>query len=70
LLGYSGSCEIYKEIGFELVQLIQLVQVEVLIVAYLLKAGTVEAEQQPLLGNGPYTLSREMRHVRYDVTQQ
>jgi hypothetical protein len=40
------------------------------IVAYLLKPRTVEAEKQPLLGNGPYTRSKEMRHVRYDVTQQ
>jgi hypothetical protein len=28
------------------------------IVAYLLKARTVEAEKQPFLGNGPYTRSR------------
>jgi hypothetical protein len=27
-------------------------------VAYLLKVRTVEAEKQPLLGNGPYTRSR------------
>jgi hypothetical protein len=40
------------------------------IVAYLLKAKTVEAEKQPLLGYGPYTRSRGTRHVRCDVTQQ
>jgi hypothetical protein len=40
------------------------------IVAYLLKARTVEAEKQPLLGNGPYTRSRGTRHVCCDVTQQ
>jgi hypothetical protein len=40
------------------------------IVAYLLKAGTVEAEKQPLLDYGPYTHSRGICHVRYDVTQQ
>jgi hypothetical protein len=33
------------------------------IVVYLLKARTVEAEKQPLLGNGPYTRSRGTRHV-------
>jgi hypothetical protein len=40
------------------------------IVAYLLKARTVEAEKQPLLGNNSYKRSRGKRHVRYDVTQQ
>jgi hypothetical protein len=40
------------------------------IVAYLPKARTVEVDKQPLLGDGPYTRSREMRHVRCDVTQQ
>jgi hypothetical protein len=40
------------------------------IVAYLLKARTVEAERQPLLGNDPYTRSRGKLHVRCDVTQQ
>jgi hypothetical protein len=39
-------------------------------VAYLLKARTVEAEQQALLGNGPYTRSKGTRQVRCDVTQQ
>jgi hypothetical protein len=39
-------------------------------VAYLLKVGTMEAENQPLLGNCPYTHSRGTRHVRCDVTQQ
>jgi hypothetical protein len=39
------------------------------IVAYLLKASTVEAEKQPLLGNGPCIRSREMRHIRCDITQ-
>jgi hypothetical protein len=37
-------------------------------VAYLLKARTVEAEKQPLTGNGPYTRSKGTRHVRCDVT--
>jgi hypothetical protein len=40
------------------------------IAAYLLKARTAEVEKQPLLGNGPYTRSRGMRHVRCDVMQQ
>jgi hypothetical protein len=39
-------------------------------VTYLLKTRTVEAEKQPLLGNGPYTCSRGMRHIRCDITQQ
>jgi hypothetical protein len=37
------------------------------IVAYLLKARTVEAEKRPLLGNGPYTRSRGTRCVGCDV---
>jgi hypothetical protein len=37
---------------------------------YLLKAKTVKTEEHPLLGNGPFTSSRETRHVRCDVTQQ
>lgn len=37
-------------------------------VAYLLKPRTLEAEEEPLLDNSPYTGSRETRHVRYDVT--
>jgi hypothetical protein len=40
------------------------------IVAYLLKARTVEAEKEQLLGNGLYTCSRGTPHVRCDVTQQ
>jgi hypothetical protein len=40
------------------------------IVAYMLKGRTVEAEKQPLLGNGPYTRSRGTSQVRCDVTQQ
>jgi hypothetical protein len=36
--------------------------------AYLLKAGIVEAEKQPLLGNGPYARSRGKRQVRCDVS--
>jgi hypothetical protein len=40
------------------------------IVAYFPEARTVEAEQQPLLGNGPYTRRRGTRYVRCDVTQQ
>jgi hypothetical protein len=39
-------------------------------VAYLLKARAVEAEKQPLLGNGSYTRSIGTRHVRCDITQQ
>jgi hypothetical protein len=39
-------------------------------VVYLLKARTVEAEKQQLLGYGPYTRSRGTRHVSCDVTQQ
>jgi hypothetical protein len=40
------------------------------IVAYLLKARTVEAEKQLLLGNGPYTRNRRAHHLRCDITQQ
>jgi hypothetical protein len=40
------------------------------IVAYLLKARTVEAEVQPFLGNYPYTRNRGTRHVPCDVMQQ
>jgi hypothetical protein len=40
------------------------------IVVYLLKARTVEAEKQPLLGNGPYTRSIGTRHVLCHVMQQ
>jgi hypothetical protein len=36
-------------------------------VAYLLKARTVEAEKQPLLGNGLYTCSRGTHHIHCDV---
>jgi hypothetical protein len=39
-------------------------------VAYMPKARTVAADKQPLLGNGPYTRSRETRHVLCGVTQQ
>jgi hypothetical protein len=39
------------------------------IVAYWLKARKVEAKNQPLLGNSPYTRSRGTRHVRCDVRQ-
>jgi hypothetical protein len=39
-------------------------------VAYLLKARTVEAEKQPLLGNGLYMCSRGMHHIHCDVMQQ
>jgi hypothetical protein len=39
-------------------------------VVCLLKARTLEAEKQPLLGNGPYTRNRGTRQVRCDVTQQ
>jgi hypothetical protein len=38
------------------------------IMACLLKERTVEAEKQPLQGNGPYTRGREKHHVRCDVT--
>jgi hypothetical protein len=48
----------------------QLAKVMNNIVAFLLKAGTVEAKKQPLLGTGPYTLSRRMLHLLRDVTQQ
>jgi hypothetical protein len=37
---------------------------------HFLKARAVEADKQPLLGNGPYPCSRGMRHVRCDVMQQ
>jgi hypothetical protein len=47
-----------------------LLQIKFNIVAYLLKAGTVEAEKQPLLGNDPYKHSRGTRHVGCDVMQQ
>jgi hypothetical protein len=40
------------------------------IVVYLLKARTVEAEKEPLLGNGPYTRSRRAHNIRHDITQQ
>jgi hypothetical protein len=40
------------------------------IVAYLLKARTVEAEKQPLLGNGPYTRSRGKRHATTEEVLQ
>jgi hypothetical protein len=40
------------------------------IVAYMLKATTVEAQKLPLLGNCQHTRSRGKRHVRCDVTQQ
>jgi hypothetical protein len=39
-------------------------------VAYVLKARTVKAEKQTLLGNGPYTRSRGTRHAHCDVMQQ
>jgi hypothetical protein len=40
------------------------------IVTFLLKARTVEAKKQPLLGNVPYTRSGSTRHIRCNVTQQ
>lgn len=36
----------------------------------MLKARTVEGGKQPLLGNGPYTHSKEARRVCCDVMQQ
>jgi hypothetical protein len=38
--------------------------------AYLFKARTVQAEKQPLVGNGPHTSSRGTHHVHYDIMQQ
>jgi hypothetical protein len=37
------------------------------IVAYFLKTKPVEADKQPLPGNGPYTRSRGTFHVRCDA---
>jgi hypothetical protein len=73
LLGHSSGCEIcLNEIRSERVHSIQLVQGEIQgevhIVAYLLKERAVEAEKQPLLGNGLYTRSRGTLHLRCDVT--
>jgi hypothetical protein len=39
------------------------------IVAYLLKARTLKAEKQPLLGNGPYIRGRETRQSALVATQ-
>jgi hypothetical protein len=38
-------------------------------VAHLLKARTVEADKQPLLGNGPYTRSGGTDYIHCDVTR-
>jgi hypothetical protein len=48
----------------------RILAVIVLNVAYLLRARTVEAEKQPLLGNGLYTCSRGMCHIPCDIMQQ
>jgi hypothetical protein len=45
------------------------VKAQIHIVAYFLKARTVETEKQLLLGNDPYTRSRGTRHACCDVTQ-
>jgi hypothetical protein len=40
------------------------------IVAYLLKARTVAAEKQPLLGDGPYTRRIGTRHATIEMVLQ
>jgi hypothetical protein len=39
------------------------------IVVYLLNSRIMEAEEQPLLGNGPYTRSRKTRHISCDIEE-